>query len=99
MVDKMHYSQSVTEGNKKNFDSQEARLVMLSIKKELDWLKELIAKNPWKKWWEKGSLDDAIKIVDTQWFYKLEANNKVTYNLDKVASYLSIIYNRILKPG
>jgi hypothetical protein len=36
MVDKMHYSQSVTEGNKKNFDSQEARLVMLSVKKELD---------------------------------------------------------------
>ncbi len=99
MVDKLHYSQSVTEGNNKNFDSQEVRLVLSSVKKELDWLKKIIAKNPWKKWWEKGSLEDATKIVDSQGFYKLEANNKVTYNLDKVSSYLSIIYNRILKPG
>jgi hypothetical protein len=36
MVDKMHYSQSVTEGNKKNFDSQEVRLVLSSVKEELD---------------------------------------------------------------
>jgi hypothetical protein len=36
MVDKLHYSQSVTEGNNKNFDSQEVRLVLSSVKKELD---------------------------------------------------------------
>ena len=101
MVDTLHYSQSIVEGNKKNFDTQEARLVISSVKKELDWLKDLVAKNPWKKWWEQGNLNEATKIIWSQenWFYKIEANNKVTYNLDKVSSYLSVIYNRILKPG
>ena len=94
------YSQFVEEKGKINFDSQEAQKVMSSVKKELEWLKAIVAKNP-SKWWEKSNVDEALKIVDdpTKSFYKLEANNKVTYNLDKVSSYLSVVYNRILKPG
>ena len=100
MAETKEYSQLIEEGNKKNFDTQEARNVMSSVKKELEWLKAVIAKNP-SKWWEQGNLDQALRIVEKpeQSFYKLEANNKVTFNLDKVSSYLSIIYNRILKPG
>lgn len=100
MVEIKSYSQLIEEKGKKNFDSQEAQKVMSSVKQELEWLKAIVAKNP-RKWWEKGNVEEALKIVDdpTKSFYKFEANNKVTFNLDKVSSYLSVIYNRILKPG
>lgn len=100
MAEIKEYSQLIEEGNKKNFDSQEARKVVDNVKNELNSLKEIVAKNPWKKWWETNSLENALKLIGPEnWFYKIEANNKVTFNLDKVSSYLSVIYNRILKPG
>ena len=100
MAEIKEYSQFIEEGNKKNFDSQEARKVVDNVKNELNSLKEIVAKNPWNKWWETSSLNNAIKHISTEnGFYKIEANNKVTFRLDKVSSYLSVIYDRILKPG
>ena len=100
MAEIKEYSQFIEEGNKKNFDSQEARKVIDNVKNELNSLKEIVAKNPWNKWWETSSLNNAIKHISTEnGFYKIEANNKVTFRLDKVSSYLSVIYDRILKPG
>ena len=36
MAETKEYSQLIEEGNKKNFDTQEARNVMSSVKKELE---------------------------------------------------------------
>ena len=93
MVEIGDYSKYI-DSNKQSLSQIETENVIKSVQAELNWLKNEVMQNPWKNWWNVETLDAAADLVDD--FYTIE-NNQVTYHLDKVYQYLTIVYNRLDK--
>ena len=93
------YSQAIVENNKKNFEQQEVDTLKTSVLAELNSLEGAIWKKPEWRGWDKTKLDEAKKYLGND-FYKIDTkNNKVTFNLNNVLSYLNVISSRLSKKG
>ena len=93
------YSQAIVENNKKNFEQQDVDSLKTSVLAELNSLESAIWKKPEWRGWDKAKLDEAKKYLGND-FYKIDTkNNKVTFNLNNVLSYLNVIANRLSKKG
>ena len=93
MPEKKNYSEPIIENSKINFEKTDVMKVITSVKQELNSLQLNVDKDSKWRWWNATNLEQAKLHLDD--FYSIDEKNNVTYHIDKVASYLSIIYDRI----